>query len=121
MICINQSQPLVTPAVLFDELPHGDAGRCWSTWPGAPSSRSCALMIAARCAARRPVLGTRPRGGARLRAVAARAFDARGYARGAARLFQPRTVVGLKGLINDPDPDGSFHINKGCASRGSCY
>lgn len=26
---------------------------------------------------------------------------------------KPRTVVGWKGLINDPDRDGSFHINKG--------
>jgi 3-deoxy-7-phosphoheptulonate synthase len=26
---------------------------------------------------------------------------------------KPRTVVGWKGLVNDPDLDGSFHINKG--------
>ena len=26
---------------------------------------------------------------------------------------KPRTVIGWKGLINDPDLDGSFHINKG--------
>ena len=26
---------------------------------------------------------------------------------------KPRTTVGWKGLINDPDLDGSFHINKG--------
>ena len=26
---------------------------------------------------------------------------------------KPRTVVGWKGLINDPDIDGSYHINKG--------
>ena len=26
---------------------------------------------------------------------------------------KPRTIVGWKGLINDPDLDGSFHINKG--------
>ncbi|HSI72554.1 MAG TPA: 3-deoxy-7-phosphoheptulonate synthase [Fimbriimonas sp.] len=26
---------------------------------------------------------------------------------------KPRTIVGWKGLINDPDIDGSFHINKG--------
>lgn len=28
---------------------------------------------------------------------------------------KPRTTVGWKGLINDPDLDGSFHINKGLA------
>ena len=26
---------------------------------------------------------------------------------------KPRTTVGWKGLINDPEMDGSFHINKG--------
>ena len=26
---------------------------------------------------------------------------------------KPRTTVGWKGLINDPDLDGSFHVNKG--------
>ena len=26
---------------------------------------------------------------------------------------KPRTTVGWKGLINDPDLDGSFKINKG--------
>jgi len=26
---------------------------------------------------------------------------------------KPRTIVGWKGLINDPDLDGSFHINRG--------
>ncbi len=26
---------------------------------------------------------------------------------------KPRTVIGWKGMINDPDLDGSFHINKG--------
>ncbi|WP_425396616.1 3-deoxy-7-phosphoheptulonate synthase [Aeoliella sp.] len=26
---------------------------------------------------------------------------------------KPRTVIGWKGLINDPDLDGSYHINKG--------
>ena len=28
-------------------------------------------------------------------------------------LLQPRTTVGWKGMINDPDLDGSYHINKG--------
>jgi 3-deoxy-7-phosphoheptulonate synthase len=30
-----------------------------------------------------------------------------------AYLEKPRTTVGWKGLINDPDIDGSFKINKG--------
>src|SRR5690606_24820769 len=28
-------------------------------------------------------------------------------------LIKPRTTVGWKGLVNDPDLDGSFNINKG--------
>lgn len=30
-----------------------------------------------------------------------------------AYLEKPRTTIGWKGLINDPDIDGTFHINKG--------
>ncbi len=34
---------------------------------------------------------------------------------------KPRTTVGWKGLINDPDMDDSFHIEKGIGlARGSC-
>ena len=32
---------------------------------------------------------------------------------------KPRTTVGWKGLINDPDLDDSFHIDKGLRSRAS--
>ena len=32
---------------------------------------------------------------------------------GVLRSEKPRTTVGWKGLINDPDIDGSFKINKG--------
>jgi 3-deoxy-7-phosphoheptulonate synthase len=34
---------------------------------------------------------------------------------------KPRTTVGWKGLINDPDLDGSFNINKGCVSPAMCF
>jgi phospho-2-dehydro-3-deoxyheptonate aldolase len=30
---------------------------------------------------------------------------------------KPRTTVGWKGLINDPDLDGTFQINRACAWR----
>jgi phospho-2-dehydro-3-deoxyheptonate aldolase len=30
---------------------------------------------------------------------------------------KPRTTVGWKGLINDPDLDGSYNINKVCLIR----
>lgn len=32
---------------------------------------------------------------------------------------KPRTTVGWKGLINDPDLDGSFHINRGLSTARS--
>jgi len=34
---------------------------------------------------------------------------------------KPRTTVGWKGLINDPDIDGSFHINKGLRITRQLY
>ena len=33
---------------------------------------------------------------------------------------KPRTVVGWKGLINDPDLDESYHINKGLRLARNC-
>lgn len=34
---------------------------------------------------------------------------------------KPRTTVGWKGLINDPDIDGSFRINKGLRMARQLY
>ena len=33
---------------------------------------------------------------------------------------KPRTTVGWKGLINDPDMNGSHHISKGLGIAGGC-
>jgi 3-deoxy-7-phosphoheptulonate synthase len=38
-----------------------------------------------------------------------------------AYLEKPRTTVGWKGLINDPDIDGSFQINKGLRTARGLY
>jgi 3-deoxy-7-phosphoheptulonate synthase len=38
-----------------------------------------------------------------------------------AYLEKPRTIVGWKGLINDPEIDGSFQINKGLRTSRSLY
>ena len=51
------------------------------------------------------------------------ANDCRGRLEIVMRVYfeKPRTTVGWKGLINDPDLDGSFHINKGLRlARGCC-
>lgn len=38
-----------------------------------------------------------------------------------AYLEKPRTIVGWKGLINDPEIDGSFQINKGLRVARGLY
>src|SRR5215471_20923360 len=48
----------------------------------------------------------------RLRALAERVRD-RVFIVMRVYFEKPRTIVGWKGLINDPDLDGSYHINKG--------
>ncbi len=113
---IRNTQPLITPAVLADELP-------------VPASLTD-QVYAARQTIKNILTGADPRllaivGPCSIHDVAA----ALEYARGLKTLadeFQdvlytvirvyfekPRTVVGWKGLINDPDLDGSFHINRG--------
>ena len=65
---------------------------------------------------RRPVLDPRRGRGARVRGPAQGAGSAgRDHAVLIMRVYfeKPRTTVGWKGLINDPDLDDSFHIEKG--------
>ena len=113
---IRNSQPLITPAVLSDELPVPDS--------------AAALVYEARRTIAAILAGTDPRllvivgpcsihdveaaleYAHRLRDLAVKLQDSlftvmRVY------FEKPRTVVGWKGLINDPDRDGSFHINRG--------
>jgi len=113
---IRATRPLVSPATLADELPLDDAG--------------ADLVARSRAAVEEIILGRDDR----LVAVvgpcsihdpaAAREFAARLAALAAPlagellmvmRVYfeKPRTVVGWKGLINDPGLDGTFQINKG--------
>ncbi|OYU45305.1 MAG: 3-deoxy-7-phosphoheptulonate synthase [Burkholderiales bacterium PBB4] len=115
-IRIRSVRPLISPAILEDELPLGHAG--------------ADAIKEARRAIARIILGQDDR----LLAIVGpcsvhdpeAALD---YARRLAQLAQslsqdllvvmrvyfekPRTVVGWKGLINDPALDGSFQINRG--------
>ncbi len=115
-IRIRSVRPLISPAILEDELPLGDAG--------------ASAIKAARRAVANIIVGRDDR----LLAIVgpcsvhdpAAALD---YARKLQPLAQtlaedllmvmrvyfekPRTVVGWKGLINDPALDGSFQINRG--------
>jgi 3-deoxy-7-phosphoheptulonate synthase len=113
---IRQAQPLITPWVLADELPL--------------TAQAAALVARSRHAVADVLAGRDPR----LLVIAgpcsvhdpqaliefAQRFKA--HCDGLAdallpvlRVYfeKPRTVVGWKGLINDPDLDGSFRINKG--------
>ena len=113
---IRDIRPLIPPAILIEELPI--------------TARAASTVAATRAAVAAVLRGDDPRlvavvgpcsihdtGAAaeyaeRLHDVARRLADdlvvvMRGY------FEKPRTVAGWKGLINDPDLDGSYHINKG--------
>jgi 3-deoxy-7-phosphoheptulonate synthase len=113
---IRDVRPLISPAILLEEVPI--------------SERASNTVADARAAATDAILGRDSRlvvvvgpcsihdtsaaleYAARLRDLAARHAGSlivvmRAY------FEKPRTVVGWKGLINDPDLDESYHINKG--------
>src|SRR5438477_5492225 len=113
---ITEVRPLIPPAILLEELPI--------------TERVSNIVSDARQAIANAIQGTDPRlvviagpcsihdtkaaleYAERLRVLAARYADhliivMRSY------FEKPRTSIGWKGLINDPDLDESFHINKG--------
>ena len=113
---IRNVRPLIPPAILLEEIPI--------------SERASNVVADARAAITAVIEGTDRRlvvvvgpcsihdtkaaleYAERLKPIAARLADSlivvmRTY------FEKPRTVVGWKGLINDPDLDESFHINKG--------
>ena len=113
---IREVRPLIPPAILLEEIPL--------------SERASNLIAGARKTMTNIIKGNEPRliviagpcsihdvqaaldYGVKLKALADRYADRlvivmRTY------FEKPRTVVGWKGLVNDPDLDESFHINKG--------
>jgi len=113
---ILTARPLLSPSVLADELPLEDGGadfvaRSRRVVEDILKGRDDRLLaLVGPCSIHDPQAAREY--GERLGELAARH---------AAELFvvmrvyfeKPRTVVGWKGLINDPDLDGSFQINKG--------
>jgi 3-deoxy-7-phosphoheptulonate synthase len=113
---IRDVRPLIPPAILLEEIPI--------------SERASVIVSDARGAIANVIAGSDPRlvvvvGPCSIHDTAA-AFEYAGRLKTiAVRLAEslvivmrtyfekPRTVVGWKGLINDPDLDESFHINKG--------
>jgi 3-deoxy-7-phosphoheptulonate synthase len=113
---ISRTHPLISPAVLEDELPMSDA--------------AAALVEASRQTIKDILWGDDPRllvvvGPCSVHDPDAAVDYAEQLARLAGdvseRLFcvmrvyfeKPRTVVGWKGLINDPGLDGTYQINRG--------
>lgn len=115
-IRILGAQPLITPWVLAEELPRTESASRFV----AASRRQIEdvmtqgdprlLVIVGPCSVHDPAALLEF--AERLRAHCASLSDAllpvlRVY------FEKPRSVIGWKGLINDPDLDGSYHINKG--------
>ncbi len=115
-IRIRSVRPLISPAILEDELPLSDAGASQIQ----QSRRAVADIILGQDDRLLAIVGP-----CSVHDPAAALEYARKLQPLAARLSQdllvvmrvyfekPRTVVGWKGLINDPGLDGSFQINKG--------
>jgi 3-deoxy-7-phosphoheptulonate synthase len=113
---ISNSQPLITPAILAEELPLtpdlagfvADSRHVIENILTGKDQRL--LAIVGPCSVHDPVALLDF--ASQLQAGTGELADAifpvlRVY------FEKPRTVVGWKGLINDPDLDNSFHINKG--------
>jgi 3-deoxy-7-phosphoheptulonate synthase len=113
---IHAQKPLIAPAVLEDEFPLSDAGATFV----ARTRREVAgiitgvddrlLVVVGPCSIHDPEAALEYAEGLR-QAAALHARDLLLVMR--VYFEKPRTVVGWKGLINDPMLDGSFQINRG--------
>ena len=109
-------RPLITPAVLIDELPLGEAGSFaiagWRQEIAAILDRADdrLVVVAGPCSVH-DVVAAREYA----KRLAALATTLARELRVVMRVYfeKPRTTVGWKGLINDPRLDGSFRINEG--------
>ena len=113
---INKSQPLISPAALAEELPLPE---------GAGQFIQQARQTIENILCRQDPRVVAIVGPCSVHDAAALLDFARQFKAGTDHLTdavypvlrvyfeKPRTIVGWKGLINDPDLDGSFHINKG--------
>src|SRR5471030_61299 len=113
---IRSTTPLPAPAELEAEIPLDDEGSARIALARREISAVMAgrddrlLVVVGPCSIHDPAAAMDYAG--RLKAAA----DAHaGDLLVAMRVYfeKPRTVVGWKGLINDPDLDGTFHIGKG--------
>ncbi len=115
-IRIRSVRPLISPAILEDELPLGDAGGGAIHQARRDVARVITgqddrlLVLVGPCSVHDPVSALDY-----ARRLAPVAQSLAGDLLVVMRVYfeKPRTVVGWKGLINDPGLDGSFQINRG--------
>jgi 3-deoxy-7-phosphoheptulonate synthase len=113
---IAKQAPLISPAILMEELPASDAAKdlVWSSREQIAQILSGKddrlLAVVGPCSVHDPRAGLEY--AARLAKVAEKFRDELHIVM---RVYfeKPRTTVGWKGLINDPNLDGSFRINQG--------
>ena len=113
---IRDVRPLIPPAILLEEIPISekasnvvaDARQAITNIVQGRDPRL--VVVVGPCSIHDPKAALEY--GERLKPVADRLAD-RLLVVMRAYFEKPRTSVGWKGLINDPDLDGSFHINKG--------
>ncbi len=113
---IEKIKPVISPALLQDELPLSEQAASTTLSTRAAIHRILygqddrLLVVIGPCSVHDPIAAKEY--GKRLRELSAQLQDdllvvMRVY------FEKPRTTVGWKGMINDPDLDGSFRINKG--------
>jgi 3-deoxy-7-phosphoheptulonate synthase len=113
---IQQTHPLISPAVLEEELPLTEAAGDLVTRSRETVRRTLSgedprlLVVVGPCSIHDPAAAEEYAG-----RLAALADEVAGQIYCVMRVYfeKPRTVVGWKGLINDPDLDGSYRINRG--------
>jgi 3-deoxy-7-phosphoheptulonate synthase len=113
---IRDVRPLIPPAILLEEIPLSERASILvsdtrtAIADVVAGADSRLVVVVGPCSIHDPAAALEYAG--RLKTIAGRLSDRlivvmRTY------FEKPRTSVGWKGLINDPDLDESFHINKG--------
>lgn len=113
---IQQTHPLISPAVLEEELPLGEAAGQLVTRSRDIVRRTLngedprLLVVVGPCSIHDPAAAEEYAG-----RLAGLAEEVASEIYCVMRVYfeKPRTVVGWKGLINDPGLDGSYRINQG--------
>lgn len=113
---ISRTRPLLSPALLRDELPLDDAGSAVVVRGRHDVTRILAgeddrlFVVVGPCSVHDPVAALDY-----ARRLASLATDFADDLCIVMRVYfeKPRTTLGWKGLVNDPDLDGSYNVNKG--------